>query len=404
MKTFTDFRFMKNSVRKDSSPHLSFIKRLKDHPSREKIKSILQKFNKNEEKDYFRIDANIILNHRPRGPKYDKNNIIIPYSFVGPSTLFNEVRVKKNYSSNKYSRMDSLTSLSSSSHFSRTLSKKIPKKLDIEGKQPQIHYLNNNSLTNIYKEIKNRIKKERLNKTSYKKTYLGKIPRFIRKNISDQEKILTKHLLFNKERERFSKTLLKKSGKEKKQELLINNSDDYIVKNQLIIFKDKTQNIDKKYNSNLWTITLRNPDKNGEYELLGYQNVGSLTEPKYTLFNMNKVTEFSVPPRCKSINNNSKTFKNIMNSGNLEIKGENLLDFEAKKELGFKGKKIYYKPNELDYLKFKEKNKLSVINQEDKLINFGDKVYAENFNEKDYCEDQPLNIKFIKSNVSSYIK
>ena len=119
---------------------------------------------------------------------------------------------------------------------------------------------------------------------------------------------------------------------------------------------------------------------------------------------MNKVTEYSIPSGYKEKNYKYQNFKNLINAGNLEIKGKNLLDFEAMKELGFKGKKIYYKPNEYDYLKYKEVNKLSKLTEEDKLTNFGNKTYAENFNEKDFYDNQPLNIKFIKSNISSYIK
>ena len=403
MQNLTDQQFMNRNIRKNFIRY-SLIKQLKEHPSREKIKPMLQKFKKSQDLDYFKTDSNIILNHRPQGPKYDKNNNIIPYSFVGPSNLYSESKTKRNYSNNKFIRRDSNSSISFLSRFSRSASKKMVRKSEREEKTPNLHLLNNNSLTNVLKEIKNRIKKNRLNKTADSKNIFSKVPKFIRKNITNQENILTKHKLFNKERERFLKTLLKKTHKNKKKDLLISNSNDYIIKNQTNLNKDKTENIDKKYNSNLWTITLRNPENNGEYERIGYQNVGSITEPRYTLFNMNKVTEYSIPSGYKEKNYKYQNFKNLINAGNLEIKGKNLLDFEAMKELGFKGKKIYYKPNEYDYLKYKEVNKLSKLTEEDKLTNFGNKTYAENFNEKDFYDNQPLNIKFIKSNISSYIK
>ena len=399
MKPFTDLRFMNRNNRKNPLS-FSLIKRLNEHPLKEKIKSKIKSFNKTQEQDYFKTDANIILNHRPHGPKYDKNNIIIPYTFVGPSNLFNDVRPKKNYSKKE----SSSSSLLSSSHYLRSISKKSVKREEKNVKKQQSNFLNNNALINIYKEIENRIKKNRLNKTVDDKSSFSSVPKFIQKNISNQEKILTRHLLFNKERERFLKKLLKKTGKIKKQDLLINNSNDYIIKNQTNLYKDKMESSDIKYKSNLWNITLRNPDKDGEFEYLGYQNFGNMTDPRFTLFNMSKNSEYSVLPGYSCKNNKSKKFKILFNTTNLEIKGKNLLDFEAKKELGFKGKKIYYKPNELDFLKYKEKNKLSILTEEDKFVNFGDKVYAENFNEKDYCEDQPLNIKYIKSNVSSFMK
>ena len=125
----------------------------------------------------------------------------------------------------------------------------------------------------------------------------------------------------------------------------------------------------------------------------------------YISFNLNRVPEFFSSSGCKG--NRSvkiKNLNNLISTGNLEIRGINLLDFETKKELGFKGKKIYYKPNEIDYLLYKEKNKITTLTEDDKINHFGDKIFAENFNRKDYYDNQSFNNKFTKSFICSNVK
>ena len=97
----------------------------------EKIISILETHKKFQESDYFKTEPNIIFNHRPIGPKVDKNDKLIPYSFVGPANLFNSNNnSKKYYSTNKYMRMDSNKSLNFSRRYSHRYSSKkvIPRK------------------------------------------------------------------------------------------------------------------------------------------------------------------------------------------------------------------------------------------------------------------------------------
>ena len=230
-------------------------------------------------------------------------------------------------------------------------------------------------------------------------------PKLIKKNILKQENILTNFSRFNNQRVKVEKKLLKRTLKGNTQELLINKSNEFIIKNQINIYRDKNEDADKKYGDNLWNITLRNPNKNGEYERIGYQNIGSSTEPKYTNFNLSRTAEFCSSPGFKS-KVKIKQLKNLVWQ-DLEVKGENLLDFESKKEVGFKGKKIYYKPGEIDCLlikdKDKDKDKPNEITEEDKINYFGEKIYAENFNKKDYYKDQSLNNKYTKSIISSNI-
>ena len=406
----TDYRFAQCRTQ-PRAQNYSLIRSIKDQPIQlqEKIIKILENHKKFQETDYFKTEPNIIFNHKPIGPKLDKNDKLIPYSFVGPANLFNSNNnTKKYYSSNKYMRMDSNKSLNSSRRFSRRYSsskKIIPRKFIEENRNSQIHFLNSNSLLNIYNEIKKRINYNKKKYEKEKSLQFVDFPKLIKKNILKQENILTNFSRFNKQRVKVEKKLLKRTLKGNTQELLINKSNEFIIKNQINIYRDKNEDADKKYGDNLWNITLRNPNKNGEYERIGYQNIGSSTEPKYTNFNLSRTAEFCSSPGFKS-KVKIKQLKNLVWQ-DLEVKGENLLDFESKKEVGFKGKKIYYKPGEIDCLlikdKDKDKDKPNEITEEDKINYFGEKIYAENFNKKDYYKDQSLNNKYTKSIISSNI-
>ena len=399
---FISFNLL-NRKNASKSQNYSLIKHLKDHPVQQQIISILETHRKNQEKDYFKTEPNIIFNQKPKGPKFDKNNKLIPYTYVGPANIFSSNNnSRKYYSSNKVSYADSSQSLNTSRRQSRRSSKKIVFKKIIDGnKNSQICFLNSNSLSKIYSEIKDRIKNNKKNYEREESMLFLDFPKFIKKNIINQENILSKFSDFKKQREKVQKKLLKRTLKENNQELLINKSNDYIVKNQVNLYKDKNEDIDKKYGDNLWSITLRNPSKNGEYEHIGFQNVGSITEPKYTSFNLSRTAEFCSTPECKS-KIKIKNLNNLVLS-NLEIKGKNLLDFETNKEIGFKGKKVYYKPNEIDCLLFKEKNKVNILTDEDKKKYFGEQTYAENFNKKDFYKNQSLNNKYTKSVITSNI-
>ena len=86
-------------------------------------------------------------------------------------------------------------------------------------------------------------------------------------------------------------------------DLLINKSSNYNLKNLEISILDKNLNNENKYNNNLWNISLRNKKQNGKYENLGYLNVGNKYEPRYTFFNMNRNIEyFSLPEKSKTEN------------------------------------------------------------------------------------------------------
>ena len=392
---------------------INIIKNLKDHQDKDKIVNFLLKYNKEQESNYFFTQNNISLGKINQSPNqsirkfYDKNNNLIPYSYVGPPNLFTlQNNVKKStirQSSVLMSKLKGTNSLSVS-RFERTRQNN----LLINNHE----VIDSKSLKNYYNEIRQRIleeKKENKNK-------LNRFPFPIKKSLINQEKIFKKLIKEKRIKNNMQEKLKKKSNKRNNEDLLINKNNIFDLKNEEISIIDKNLTIDNKYRDNLWNITLRNLPNKGKYEKVGYTNVGNNYEPRYTFFNINKTIEYFNNPRYKSEEYKKK--KNIMSNLNgdnynlkisqnlkvlqsikdLEINGKNLLDVEEKRETEAKGRKIIYKRKELDYLMYKqtEKNK----NYSDKDMKtildniYEEKDYSRNCIRFDYLKNANLTSKY----------
>ena len=392
---------------------INIIKNLKDHQDKDKIVNFLLKYNKEQESNYFFTQNNISLGKISQSPNqsirkfYDKNNNLIPYSYVGPPNLFTlQNNVKKStirQSSVLMSKLKGTNSLSVS-RFERTRQNN----LLINNHE----VIDSKSLKNYYNEIRQRIleeKKENKNK-------LNRFPFPIKKSLINQEKIFKKLIKEKRIKNNMQEKLKKKSNKRNNEDLLINKNNIFDLKNEEISIIDKNLTIDNKYRDNLWNITLRNLPNKGKYEKVGYTNVGNNYEPRYTFFNINKTIEYFNNPRYKSeehkkkkniisnlngdnynikINQNLKVLQSIKD---LEINGKNLLDVEEKRETEAKGRKIIYKRKELDYLMYKqtEKNK----NYSDKDMKtildniYEEKDYSRNCIRFDYLKNANLTSKY----------
>jgi hypothetical protein len=215
----------------------------------------------------------------------------------------------------------------------------------------------------------------------------------------------------------------KKCNKKNLADLLINQNRIFDKKNQELSIIDKNMTDDNKYRDNLWNITLRNLPYNGNYEKVGYLNVGSNYHPMYTFFNINKNIEYFNKPihlRNKTEENKDRSYKlysslnednynakmkqnlQLLNSiGALEIKGRNLLDVEDKRESEIKGKKIIYNRQDLDCIIFKAKEK----SKKDKEITdreykttldeiYEEKIFATNYRKNDVFKNTNLTSKY----------
>ena len=393
---------------------INVIKNLKDHQYKDKIANFIVKYIKEQEKNYFFTQENISLGKVSLNPNqsikkfFDKDNNIIPYSYVGPPNLFtSQHNVKKStirHSSALMGKLKGTNSLSVS-RFERTKQNK-----DLLINNHEI--IDNKLLKNYYNEIRQRISEEK----KENKNKLTRFPFPIKKSLINQEKIFKKLIKEKRIKNKIQEKLKKKSNKRNNEDLLINKNNIFDLKNEEISIIDKNLTIDNKYRDNLWNITLRNLPHKGKYEKVGYTNVGNNYEPRYTFFNINKTIEYFHNPRYKS--EERKKNKNILSNLNgdnynlkikqnlkllqsikdLEINGKNLLDVEEKRETESKGRKIIYKSKELDYLLYKQAEKSKNFSDKDMktiLDNiYEEKDYSRNCIRFDYLKNANLTSKY----------
>ena len=388
---------------------LNIIKKLKEYEKQEKITNLLQEFNKKQEDDYFLTQNNIKIGKFSPEKKnfYDSNNNLIPYSYVGPSSLFNTSISKKatNIRTNSILKYKSNAS-SSKNKESLHINKNI--------------IIDNKYLKNHFNEIRKRISEIKLQK-SEKNRLLFEVPFGVRRSLINQENNFIKLIKEKKLEKKLQEKIRGKCNKKDINELLINKNQFFDKKNQNYTIIDKNITLENRYRDNLWNITLRNLPINGKYEKVGYLNVGNNYHPMYTFFNMNKTIEFFSNPRYernktednknnKILSNLKEDFYNLKVKNNLnvlnlikslEINGKNLLDLEDKRESEIKGKKIIYKKQDLDsmYLRQNEKSKngkeigdIMTKTSLDRI--YQRKTFAKNYKKIDFYKNANLTSKY----------
>ena len=388
--------------------NISLIKKLEDYADKEKVEFLLSEYNKKQEKEYFLTQKNIKLGKIYTDTKKTSN----PLTFLSsPKKSPHQSQRRQNFLSensigsysnamNLYKRSGSLSS--------RKLNRLIT---NIETSNAlKKNVIDNIELKRHFNDIRQRINDIRYQKR-YRKKIFVEIPINIRNSLYKQEKIFKK---IKKEKNNLKineKNIKQRTKIVDSNDLLINKSSNYNLKNLEISILDKNLNNENKYNNNLWNISLRNKKQNGKYENLGYLNVGNKYEPRYTFFNMNRNIEyFSLPEKSKTENiKNNLNKKNISiniddnlyklktrqnlhflkNLKYLKINGENLLDFEESREKKIKGNKILHKNEYLEYLYNKKLNKAKTFEPL-----YEDKIFAKNYNKLDFMKNSNLNSKF----------
>ena len=388
--------------------NISLIKKLEDYADKEKVEFLLSEYNKKQEKEYFLTQKNIKLGKIYTDTKKTSN----PLTFLSsPKKSPHQSQRRQNFLSensigsysnamNLYKRSGSLSS--------RKLNRLIT---NIETSNAlKKNVIDNIELKRHFNDIRHRINDIRYQKR-YRKKIFVEIPINIRNSLYKQEKIFKK---IKKEKNNLKineKNIKQRTKIVDSNDLLINKSSNYNLKNLEISILDKNLNNENKYNNNLWNISLRNKKQNGKYENLGYLNVGNKYEPRYTFFNMNRNIEyFSLPEKSKTENiKNNLNKKNISiniddnlyklktrqnlhflkNLKYLRINGENLLDFEESREKKIKGNKILHKNEYLEYLYNKKLNKAKTFEPL-----YEDKIFAKNYNKLDFMKNSNLNSKF----------
>ena len=388
--------------------NISLIKKLEDYADKDKVEFLLSEYNKKQEKEYFLTQKNIKLGKIYTDTKKTSN----PLTYLSsPKKSPHQSQRRQNFlSENSYGSYSNAMNLykRSGSLSSRKLNRLIT---NIETSNAlKKNVIDNIELKRHFNDIRHRINDIRYQKR-YRKKIFVEIPINIRNSLYKQEKIFKK---MKKEKNNLKineKNIKQRTKIVDSNDLLINKSSNYNLKNLEISILDKNLNNENKYNNNLWNISLRNKKQNGKYENLGYLNVGNKYEPRYTFFNMNRNIEyFSLPEKSKTENiKNNLNKKNISiniddnlyklktrqnlhflkNLKYLEIKGENLLDFEESREKKIKGNKILHKNDYLEYLYNKKLNKAKTFEPL-----YEDKIFAKNYNKLDFMKNSNLNSKF----------
>ena len=388
--------------------NISLIKKLEDYADKEKVEFLLSEYNKKQEKEYFLTQKNIKLGKIYTDTKKTSN----PLTFLSsPKKSPHQSQRRQNFlSENSYGSYSNAMNLykRSGSLSSRKLNRLIT---NIETSNAlKKNVIDNIELKRHFNDIRHRINDIRYQKR-YRKKIFVEIPINIRNSLYKQEKIFKK---IKKEKNNLKineKNIKQRTKIVDSNDLLINKSSNYNLKNLEISILDKNLNNENKYNNNLWNISLRNKKQNGKYENLGYLNVGNKYEPRYTFFNMNRNIEyFSLPEKSKTENiKNNLNKKNISiniddnlyklktrqnlhflkNLKYLKINGENLLDFEESREKKIKGNKILHKNEYLEYLYNKKLNKAKTFEPL-----YEEKIFAKNYNKLDFMKNSNLNSKF----------
>lgn len=388
--------------------NISLIKKLEDYADKEKVEFLLSEYNKKQEKEYFLTQKNIKLGKIYTDTKKTSN----PLTYLSsPKKSPHQSQRRQNFlSENSYGSYSNAMNLykRSGSLSSRKLNRLIT---NIETSNAlKKNVIDNIELKRHFNDIRHRINDIRYQKR-YRKKIFVEIPINIRNSLYKQEKIFKK---IKKEKNNLKineKNIKQRTKIVDSNDLLINKSSNYNLKNLEISILDKNLNNENKYNNNLWNISLRNKKQNGKYENLGYLNVGNKYEPRYTFFNMNRNIEyFSLPEKSKTENiKNNLNKKNISiniddnlyklktrqnlhflkNLKYLKINGENLLDFEESREKKIKGNKILHKNEYLEYLYNKKLNKAKTFEPL-----YEEKIFAKNYNKLDFMKNSNLNSKF----------
>ena len=358
----------------------SKIVSLKQYSEKEKIIPIITDYlyKTNTSENFFKTENHIIVGKTPKGPKFYKNSEIIPYSIVGPSNLFS--LQKKIYKRSPTSNKIILTSSSSKS------GKRSRSRLSIDKHQPQLqqnnplityNLIDENSLKNLYNNIKKRIKNSKSDLIEEKNNY----PYILKNSLKVQEIVLKDNKKNMNLSKKLENVLCNKSHKKNSYELLINKSSIFNYQLQEKNYKYKNLDNYNKYKEALWKITLRNNEKNGKFDELGYKNIGTDIKPSFSYFNLNKIQEFAISNNnCEKYGRNKGGITNYLKTlSGMEIRGKNLLDIEMNREIGFKGKKILYKNEDLDLLLFKIKKNVPII--QNKAEFFKDKCFFEKYEE-----------------------
>ena len=325
---------------------LSKINPVKNESIKENIKEIFENPN-----TYFNLSNEspnkYIIGKKIQGPRYDKNNKLIPYSIVG------KIYQNKTKSISIFEKRLSASIIKKSfSNYFKKFSFHRKNTFNYEDNQF------NNQLKTIFSKFDDSIKKnEKKEINSFLKNIPNDLNDTVKKHLILQEQSFINQNKINSYRKNLKKKI-KEKIKDTNRVLLLSLSDSYREKKELNEFLDKSDNHNYQYNSQNWIINLRKPI-NYKGINKGFINNGNKSNPLWSSYikksdkiyekirkpytpDYNKTYKNTLIKNDSFLNNNSK-LKNYINRciniNQLEVNGKKLLDFEKKNAKLLKGRK-----------------------------------------------------------------
>ena len=372
-----------------TEPKTLFISPLSNYEVKEKEEIIgnVDNFFEDESK-YLDLNSGIYVGKKPEGPKLDKNNNLIYYSYVGSPQILTKIKGSKTINK-RYSQIRKNSDLVN------------------QKKKELFQFIDNNTLNSYFQTIKERT----LRNKKYENDIIN-LPSPIKKQLINQQKNLSEQKREENSIKKMENYLIKKTNK-KREKLLLKNYDSFQIKKGILRNIEEKEPLELKMGDKNWYFNLRRP-KNFKGIRDVYINIRSNENPFWgrffetcpkTIMRSRKpkidsndiILNLEKNPYLPKILNGNSTLNEIKKMENLEIKGENLLDFETKLELNSPGRKKIYNRDQLEtYEVCKDMSQpeyekyLQILNE--------DKIFVNDFDIRDFCRYKSCDF----SNEGSY--
>ena len=368
-----------NQLSYPESPRTLFISPVSNYSNKEEILENVDNFFEDESK-YLDLNSKIYVGKKPEGPKFDKNNNIIYYSFVGNPLNFNKAKTSKIISK----RTSNIRNITDSN-------------ITSSKKKDMFQLIDYSTLKNYYDDVELRTKR---NKRYENDLIYENLPTPIKKILLNQQKNLEEKIKDDNDITRMENFLIKKTNK-KRENLLLKNYDSYQIKRGFLRNLEDKEPTELRMGDNNWYFNLRRP-KNFKGIRDVYINIRSNENPFWGRFfetcpknimrsrkpkidSNDIILNLEKNPYLPKILNGNATLNEMKKMENLEIKGLNLLEFEKKLELNSPKRKKLYNRDQLEtYDTCKD---MSQPEYEKYLkILTEDKTYVNDFDIRDFCK------------------
>ena len=386
-----------NQIPQPESPRTLFISPISNYSNKEEILENIDNFFEDESK-YLDLDSKIYVGKKPEGPKLDQNNNLIYYSYVGNPLNFNKLKSGKIISKRGSNIRNSTTE-------GNVIGSR---------KKDMFQLIEYSTLKSYYDDVEMRTKR---NKRYENESLYENLPTPIKKILLSQQKNLEEKLKDDNDITRMENFLIKKTNK-KRENLLLKNYDSYQIKRGFLRNLEDKEPTELKMGDNNWYFNLRRP-RNFKGIRDAYINIRTNDNPFWGRFfetcpknilryrkpkvnSLDFINSIENSPYLPKIANGNSTIDDLKKMENLEIKGKSLFSLEKDLDLQINGKKKFYNRDQLEtYESCKDmaqpeyEKYLHMLNE--------DKVYADDFNKRDFMKYKSENFYPEKSYSNSLI-